>query len=213
MLIRNTEYFVFRNRGMDYTYIIRGFRTSISRPHRRFTPPRILFIPDSRTYPVRLSLKRRCDQTPWAMQGEEAAEVRTSSNTFIPRGRPWALESFRRRCVYLCLATPARAQLRPKARKLYLRQRYFVSDSPYEIDEAVSERLCRPWLAAATTSESLRWSAAFTPSRGRSKPRAWSHCRFVPPLIHLTPDSLGESVPLFLNRQCDRTLSGPGGVG
>ena len=38
--------------------------------------------------------------------------------------------------------------------------------------------------------------------------RVWSHCRFVPPLIHFITDSLRESVPLFLKRQCDRTLDG-----
>ena len=36
--------------------------------------------------------------------------------------------------------------------------------------------------------------------------RARSHCRFVLPLIHFIPDSLRYSVPLFLKRQCDRTL-------
>jgi galactosylceramidase len=36
--------------------------------------------------------------------------------------------------------------------------------------------------------------------------RARSHCRFVLPLIHFIPDSLTYSVPLFLKRQCDRTL-------
>jgi hypothetical protein len=38
--------------------------------------------------------------------------------------------------------------------------------------------------------------------------RARLHYRFVPPLIHCTPDSLIYSVPLFLKRQCDRTLGG-----
>ena len=38
--------------------------------------------------------------------------------------------------------------------------------------------------------------------------RARSHCRFAPPLIHFIPDSLTYSVPLFLKRQCDRTLGG-----
>jgi hypothetical protein len=32
------------------------------------------------------------------------------------------------------------------------------------------------------------------------------HCRFVLPLIHFIPDSLAYSVPLFLQRQYDRTL-------
>jgi hypothetical protein len=41
---------------------------------------------------------------------------------------------------------------------------------------------------------------------GRGMHRARSHCRFVRPLIHFTPDSLTYSVPLFLKRQCDRTL-------
>jgi hypothetical protein len=36
--------------------------------------------------------------------------------------------------------------------------------------------------------------------------RAPSHCRFVLPLIHFIPDSPMYSVPLFLKRQCNRTL-------
>jgi hypothetical protein len=40
-------------------------------------------------------------------------------------------------------------------------------------------------------------------------PRARSHCRFVLPLIHVTPDSLTYPVPLFLKRRCDRTLGAP----
>jgi hypothetical protein len=36
--------------------------------------------------------------------------------------------------------------------------------------------------------------------------RARSHCRFVPPLMHFIPDLLTYSSPLFLKRQCDRTL-------
>jgi hypothetical protein len=41
-------------------------------------------------------------------------------------------------------------------------------------------------------------------------PRARSHCRFLLPLIHLIiPDLLTYSAPLFLKRQCDRTLGAP----
>jgi hypothetical protein len=36
--------------------------------------------------------------------------------------------------------------------------------------------------------------------------RARSHCRVVLPLVHFIPDSLTYSVPLYLKRQCDRTL-------
>ena len=36
--------------------------------------------------------------------------------------------------------------------------------------------------------------------------RARSHCRFAPPLIHSTPESLRHSVPPFPKRHCDRTL-------
>jgi hypothetical protein len=35
--------------------------------------------------------------------------------------------------------------------------------------------------------------------------RARPHCRFAPPLVHVIPDSLWDSVPLFLTRQCDWT--------
>jgi hypothetical protein len=38
--------------------------------------------------------------------------------------------------------------------------------------------------------------------------RARSHCRFVPPLILCTSDSLRDSAPLLLKRKCDRTLAG-----
>ena len=37
--------------------------------------------------------------------------------------------------------------------------------------------------------------------------RVLSHCRFVLPFIRFTPDVLRGSVPLFLKRQCDRTLA------
>ena len=42
-------------------------------------------------------------------------------------------------------------------------------------------------------------------------PRAWSHCRFVLPLIHFIQDSLTSNilVSLFPNRKCDRTLGAP----
>jgi hypothetical protein len=43
--------------------------------------------------------------------------------------------------------------------------------------------------------------------------RARSHCHFARPLVHFTPDSLTYSVPLFLKRQCDRTLGGDAGGG
>jgi hypothetical protein len=43
--------------------------------------------------------------------------------------------------------------------------------------------------------------------------RARPHCRFAPPLILCAPDSLTYSVPLFLSRQCDRTLGGRRGRG
>ena len=38
--------------------------------------------------------------------------------------------------------------------------------------------------------------------------RARSYCRFGLPFIHFIPDSLTYSAPLFLKRQCDRTLDG-----
>ena len=41
------------------------------------------------------------------------------------------------------------------------------------------------------------------------RPRARSQCRFVPPLIHFITYSLTYSLPLFLKRQCDRTLGKP----
>ena len=37
-------------------------------------------------------------------------------------------------------------------------------------------------------------------------PGARSHRRFLLPLIHFIPDLLTYSVPLFMKRQCDRTL-------
>jgi hypothetical protein len=46
----------------------------------------------------------------------------------------------------------------------------------------------------------------FTPD---GAPRARSHCCFVLSPIHFIPDSLTYSVPLFLKRQCDRTLGDP----
>jgi hypothetical protein len=36
--------------------------------------------------------------------------------------------------------------------------------------------------------------------------RVWSHCRFARSFTHSTPDSQTYSVPLILQRRCDRTL-------
>jgi ankyrin repeat protein len=54
----------------------------------------------------------------------------------------------------------------------------------------------------------LLLQAGANPSRadGEGATRARSHCRFASPLIHFTPELLTYSVPLFLKRQCDRTL-------
>ena len=41
---------------------------------------------------------------------------------------------------------------------------------------------------------------------GRGARRARSHGRFVRPILHFIPDFLTHSIPLFLKRQCDRTL-------
>ena len=42
-------------------------------------------------------------------------------------------------------------------------------------------------------------------------PTAPSHCHFATPLIHFIPSTLTYSVPLSLQRQCDRTLGQGGG--
>jgi hypothetical protein len=57
----------------------------------------------------------------------------------------------------------------------------------------------------------VRLSAQVEQTRRRGEGRAWSHCRFVLTFIHVIPDLLRESVPLFMNQQCDRTLGGGGG--
>jgi hypothetical protein len=46
-------------------------------------------------------------------------------------------------------------------------------------------------------------TAATAGARGRPR----SRCRFVLPLVHFIPGLLRDSVPLFLMRQCDRTLA------
>ena len=43
-------------------------------------------------------------------------------------------------------------------------------------------------------------------SPGRGRGRARSHRRVALPFTHFVPDSRAYSVPLFLKRQCDRTL-------
>jgi hypothetical protein len=49
------------------------------------------------------------------------------------------------------------------------------------------------------------------PRAAGGAPRARSHCRFVPQLIHFIPESLIQySVPLYtMGRQCDQTLGAP----
>jgi hypothetical protein len=45
-----------------------------------------------------------------------------------------------------------------------------------------------------------------TDARDLVRRRPASHCCFVPPPTHFIPESQTYSVPLFLKRQCDRTL-------
>jgi MFS family permease len=61
-----------------------------------------------------------------------------------------------------------------------------------------------PWLGKLSDRYGRRPFFLIGPAWGTL--RARSHCRFVPPLIHFIPDLLTYSVPLFLKRQCDRTL-------
>jgi hypothetical protein len=61
-------------------------------------------------------------------------------------------------------------------------------------------------LAACRHLPHLRRLERRLPGRVHGLRRARSHCRFAPPLIHFIPYSLTYSVPLFLKRQCDRTL-------
>jgi hypothetical protein len=57
-------------------------------------------------------------------------------------------------------------------------------------------------------------SASTPPSSSGSRRHGWyasrarSHSRFVLLLVHCIPDLLRYSVPLFLNRHCDRTPAG-----
>jgi hypothetical protein len=67
-----------------------------------------------------------------------------------------------------------------------------------------SAAVAAAWLAAGRAGP-----RAAGPPALQGLPRAGSHCRFVLPLIHLIPDSLRDSGPLFLKRQCDRILGLP----
>ena len=58
----------------------------------------------------------------------------------------------------------------------------------------------------ALPSASPRPSLGAAGSRTPGAVWARSHCRFVLLLIHFIPDLLTYLVPLFLKRQCDRTL-------
>jgi hypothetical protein len=58
------------------------------------------------------------------------------------------------------------------------------------------QQCCTAWWKDAKQAQRWRSSSA----------RARSHCRAVLPLIHFTPDSLRDSVPLFLKRRCNRAL-------
>ena len=83
---------------------------------------------------------------------------------------------------------------------------------------SVLRRACRQFRAVQTAGSAVLHrstnSAALSSPASRSSraPRAapwrrvWSHCRLAPPRIHFIPDSLRESVPLFLQPQCHRAL-------
>ena len=91
---------------------------------------------------------------------------------------------------------------------------------PFQTHEATrmlrTAAVCMPYILRApppnprTPERGHSGCSGRRPSRGwrRWRARARSHCRFIPPLIHFIPYSLTYSVPLFLKRQCDRTLGG-----
>jgi hypothetical protein len=60
----------------------------------------------------------------------------------------------------------------------------------------------------AGQGQSLAESREEIDALGKEAAPGLAHCRFVLPFIHFIPDSLTYSVPLFLKRQCDRTLGG-----
>jgi hypothetical protein len=60
---------------------------------------------------------------------------------------------------------------------------------------------------AASLEEWVRDIGGWVAPRARS--HRHKHCRFVRPLVHFIPYLRTYSVPLFLKRQCDRTLGVP----
>ena len=80
-----------------------------------------------------------------------------------------------------------------------------------ELSRPGSERGPRPRPRPSPRGEGSRRQLRSAPA---GQPGQWgggrvrSHCRFVRPLTLFTPDSLGDLVPLFLKRRCDRTLGG-----
>jgi phytoene dehydrogenase-like protein len=88
---------------------------------------------------------------------------------------------------------------------------YFFSEARSDAPGPNPARAAGPAAGADRLGDNGRLRRRGARARRRGGARARLHCRFVPPLIHFIPDSLTYSVPLFLKRQCDRTLGGGGG--
>jgi hypothetical protein len=71
---------------------------------------------------------------------------------------------------------------------------------------AISETTMRPNPRHALPRAVVHQRDALEPRHRGGPLRARSHCRVVRPLIRLIPAPRTYSVPIFLKRQCDRTL-------
>jgi hypothetical protein len=118
------------------------------------------------------------------------------------------------------LAKPAAPTVGTGHAATRLRAARFIRGAPYTIERGppANNPPRRPCLARGGRRRGgALGRRALVPGAGgrgrggrRGAARARSHCRFVLPFVHLIPDSRTYSVPLVLERQCDRT---PGGAG
>ena len=151
-----------------------------ARSHRRVALPLVHFIPCSRIYSVPLSVSEAA-MRPHAPQRRR----------WRPRWRRWRRTRRRRRRTTCARRRPSSAAGSATGwTVLHL----FAPHTARHIKRVITEQ-----------GEGRRPRLAQRPAGRQASKRARSHCRAVPPLTHVIPDSLTYSVPPSLKRQCDRT--------
>jgi hypothetical protein len=89
---------------------------------------------------------------------------------------------------------------------LYARAGRLTAENCFGFRPGQGDALLTAWADQLRAELGSRCAFGARQTEAKVAPGLGRMCRLVLPCIHFIPDSLRYSVPLFLKRQCDRTL-------